>query len=147
MSKKNNRKRKTGWAFTTWFPHGRHPAHYRHTDKGNEEIEYITFTHSPEIQLKGGKVERTVPMLDNISKKEREENKRKGLKQGENRSFAYPKVYEGKRSALGKESDGFAPVPFDDARIGKMYEVFPHENVPKTGGKTKYKKKKTPRHR
>lgn len=141
--KKNNRKRKTGWAQTKWYPHGRHPAHYKW--KGNDEIEYITFTHSPEVQLKSGKVERTVPMLDNVSKKEREENKRKGLKQGENRSYAYPKVYEGKRSALGKESDEFAPVPFDNARIGTMYEVFPREKVPKTGGKTNYKKKKKPR--
>ena len=84
-------------------------------------------------------------MLDNVSKTEREENKRKGLKAGENRSYAYPKVYEGKRSALGAESEEFEPVPFDNARIGKMYEVFPREQVPQTGGKNKYKKKRTPR--
>lgn len=126
--KKNSRKRKsTGWAKTKWYPHGRHPAHYR--SKGGDEIEYITFTHSPEVQLKGGKVERTVPMLDNVSKTEREENKRKGLKAGENRSYAYPKVYEGKRSALGAESEEFEPVPFDNARIGKMYEVLDRKSV------------------
>lgn len=143
--KKNNHKRNSGWAFTKWFPHGNHPAHYQKKKTGGDDVEYITFTHSPEVQLKGGKSERTVPMLDNVSKKEREENKRKGLKTGENRSYAYPKVYEGKRSALGAESKEFDPVPFDKERIGKMYEVFPRESVPKTGGKTKYKKKKTPR--
>lgn len=146
--KKNNRKRKsTGWAFTKWFPHGNHPAHYRKKDKGGDNVEYITFTHSPEVDMPNGKKVRTVPMLDNVSKKEREENRRKGLKAGENRSFAYPKVYEGKRSALGAESDEFDPVPFDNARIGKMYEVFPREQVPKTGGITKYRqrKKKKPR--
>ena len=30
-------------------------------------------------------------------------------------------------------------------RIGKMFETFPRENVPVTGGKAKYKQKKTPR--
>ncbi len=145
--KKNNRKRNSGWAQTKWFPHGRHPAHYKRKGTGSDDIEYIAFTHSPEVDMPNGQKVRTVPMLDNVSKKEREENKCKGLKAGENRSYAYPKVYEGKRSALGAESDKFAPVPFDNERIGKMYEVFPREQVPKTGGITKYRqrKKKKPR--
>lgn len=144
MSKKNNRNRRnTGWAHTKWFPHGNHPANYRKT--GKDDIEYITFTHSPAVELKGGKTERTVPMLDNVSPAERKKNKAEGKKFGENRSYAYPKVYEGKRSALGKETEDFEPVDFDKKRIGKMFETFPRENVPVTGGKAKYKQKKTPR--
>lgn len=48
MPKKNNRNRKnTGWAKTKSYPHERHPATYRRKSAGSDDIEYITFTHSP----------------------------------------------------------------------------------------------------
>ena len=143
MKKKPNRKRSTGWAWTKKYPHENHPATYRR--KNGDEIEYLTFTHSDEIDFgKNGKVQ-TVPLLDNISPAEREKNKAQGLKHGENRSYAYPKVYDGKRSALGAETDKFEPVDFDKKRIGKMFEVFPRENVPTTGGGGQNRKKKKPK--
>ena len=143
MKKKPNRKRSTGWARTKDYPHKKHPATYRR--KNGDEVEYITFTHSDEVDLgQHGKV-RTVPLLDNISPAERKKNNDQGLKHGENRSYAYPKVYVGKRSALGKETDEFEPVDFDKKRIGKMFEVFPRENVPTTGGGGQYRKKKKPK--
>ena len=138
--KKNNRKRSTGWARTAFFPHKKHPATYRRKSVGSDEIEYITFTHSSEVDL-GNKKVRTVPMLDNVSPAERRKNKEQGKKFGENRSYAYPKVFVGKRSTLKAESDEFEPVDFDKKRIGKMFEVFPRENVPLTGGKSKYRQK------
>lgn len=144
MSKKQNRDRKnTGWAETKVYPHENHPAHYRKKDQ--DSIEYITFTHSSEVkQRDGGKIQ-TVPMKDNISPAEREKNKQKGLKSGENRSYAYPKVFEGKRSALHKETADYEPVDFDKKRIKKMFEVFPREKVPITGGATKYRDRKKKR--
>lgn len=143
MKKKPNRKRSTGWAWTKKYPHENHPATYRR--KNGDEIEYLTFTHSEEVDFgEKGKV-RTVPLLDNISPAEREKNKAQALKRGENRSYAYPKVYDGKRSALGAETDKFEPVDFDKKRIGKMFEVFPRENVPTTGGGGQYRKKKKPK--
>ena len=141
--KKNNRKRTTGWAKTKSYPHERHPATYRRKSVGSDDIEYITFTHSAGVQLKNGKVERTVPMLDNVSPAERRKNKEQGKKPGENRSYAYPKVYVGKRSTLQKETTEFEPVEFDKQRIKTMFEIFPRENVPVTGGKSKYKRKKS----
>ena len=146
MAKKNNRKRKTtGWAKTKSYPHERHPAAYRRKGAGSDDIEYITFTHSDMVDFRDkGKV-RTIPLLDNISAIERRKNKESGRKFGENRSYAYPKVFVGKRSALHSETDEFSPVEFDKQRIGKMFEVFPRENVPTTGGKSKYKKNKKPR--
>lgn len=144
MAKKNNRKRSTGWARTAFFPHKKHPATYRRKGVGSDDIEYITFTHSAEVDM-GNKKVRTVPMLDNVSPAERQKNKEQGKKFGENRSYAYPKVFVGKRSALKVESDEFEPVEFDKKRIGKMFEVFPRENVPVTGGKSKYRQKKKPR--
>ena len=146
MPKKNNRNRRnTGWARTKEYPHKKHPATYRRKSTGSDDIEYITFTHSPEVDFgEKGKV-RTVPMLDNVSPAERTKNKAEGKKFGENCSYAYPKVFVGKRSALQKESDEFDPIDFDKQRIGKMFETFPRENVPTTGGKAKYKHKKTPR--
>ena len=83
---------------------------------GSDEIEYLTFTHKDEVDL-GNKKVRTVPMLDNISPAERRKNKEQGKKPGENRSYAYPKVFVGKRSALKEESDEFDPVEFDKDRI------------------------------
>lgn len=144
--KKNNRKRKTGWAKTKSYPHERHPATYRHNGTNSDDIEYITFTHSDEVDF-GKKKIRTVPLLDNVSPAERRKNKELGKKPGENRSYAYPKVFVSKRSALHAETDEFEPVEFDKKRIGKMFEVFPRENVPVTGGKSKYRQrqKKKPR--
>ena len=146
MGKKNNRKRKSsGWAYTKDYPHASHPSAYRRKRSNSDSIEYITFTHSDMVDFGAkGKV-RTVPLLDNISPVERRKNKEQGKKFGENRSYAYPKVFVGKRSALHKETDEFAPVDFDKKRINKMFEVFPRENVPITGGKKKYKQKKKPR--
>ena len=145
MAKKFNRKRKSsGWAKTKYYPHERHPAAYRRKGARSDDIEYITFTHSPEVDL-GNKKVRTVPLLDNVSPAERRKNKAQGKKFGENRSYAYPKVFVGKRSALHDETDEFDPVDFDKKRIGKMFKVFPRENVPFTGGKGKYRKRKKPR--
>ncbi len=141
MSNKKNRKRLTGWAWTKKYPHENHPATYHR--KGSNEIEYITFTHSKEVDFgKKGKVH-TIPLSDNISPLEREKNKRHGKMHGENRSYVYPKVYDGKRSALGKETDEFNPVDSDKEYIKKMFEVFPREQVPLTGGKGKYRKKRS----
>ncbi len=143
MSKKKNRKRSTGWAKTKSYPHERHPATYRR--KNGDEIEYLTFTHSNEVDFgEKGKV-RTVPLMDNISPAERKKNKAQGIKRGQNRSYAYPKVFVGNRSALGAETDEFDPIDFDKRRIGKMFETFPHESVPTTGGKGQYRKMKKPK--
>lgn len=132
MAKKNNRKRRTGWAHTKKIPHENHPANY--VRKVGDKIEYLTFTHSPEVKLPNGAVIQTVPMADNVSKKERETNNRKGLKRGENRSYAYPVVFVGKRSALHSEVVGeFDPVPFDKVRIETMFQVFPRVSVKHTG--------------
>ena len=144
-SRKINRRRKSsGWAHTKVFPHAKHPARYRRKGAGSDDIEYITFTHSDVVDL-GDKQVRTVPMLDNISPEERRKNKAEGKAFGENRSYAYPKVFVGKRSALHKETDKFDPVDFDKQRIETMFEIFPREDVPVTGGKSKYKKEKKPR--
>ena len=101
MSKKNNRNRKnSGWARTKEYPHKKHPATYRRKGSGSDDIEYITFTHSSEVDFgERGKV-RTVPMLDNISPAERKKNKAEGKKFGENRSYAYPKVFVSERISV-----------------------------------------------
>ena len=145
--KKNVRKRKSsGWAHTKVYPHASHPAAYRRTNLKTDDIEYITFTHSSEVDL-GNKKVLTVPLLDNISPKERKQNKSQGKKFGENRSYAYPKVFVGKRSALHKETNEFNPVDYDKNLISIIFDVFPRENVPVTGGKGKHRKKKKSRNK
>lgn len=141
MNKKNNRKRRAGWAHTKKYPHENHPANY--VRKVGDKIEYITFTHSPEIQLSNGAIIQTVPMADNVSKAEREKAKREGKTRFETRSYAYPVVFVGQRSALDKEIVGeFEPTLFDKARIGMLFTALPRVNVVVTGGKGQYKKHK-----
>ena len=131
------------WAYTKHFPHKLHPAVFKRKSRTNRDIEYLTFTHSEEVNL-GNKVVETIPLYDNISPKERSENKAKGLKPGENRSYVYPRVFEGKREALGKGAPKgeFEPVPIDVEKINIYFEVLPHQKVPITGGKGKLKNKK-----
>ena len=146
MGKKQRKRRNAGWAHTKQYPHGNHPAHYRRKD--GDEIEYLTFTHSKAVDMPNGQSVQTVPMFENVNKAEREENRRQGKKAPDGTSYAYPKVFEGKRSALGKEADGFGFADErDKKRAAKMFEIFPREHVGETGGKTKYRKrkKKTPR--
>ena len=145
--KRNNRKRSSGWAYTKKFPHSNHPANYRRSGNSGDDIRYITFTHSDEVNFDDNVKVRTVPLADNISPVERHNNNISGKSRGENRSYAYPKVYVGKRSALGKETNEFETVDFDKKRIDKMFEVFPREVVPVTGGKTKFRKRKNKKSR
>ena len=165
MSNNNRRRKTSGWANTKKYPHERHPANY--VRKVGETIEYLTFTHSPEIEydktkipenvinslLKGVPVGhirkgengnyyvRTIPMADNVSKKERDKAKQAGKSRFETRSYAYPVVFVGTRNALHSEIVGeFEPVPFDKARIETMFNILPRKNIPVTGGKGQYKK-------
>lgn len=136
---KRNRKRSTGWAHTKKYPHRSHPANY--VRNVGDKIEYITFTHSPEVHLSNGAIVRTVPMADNVSRIEREKAKREGKTRFETRSYAYPVVFEGKRSALDKEIENeFEPTPFDKARIETMFKILPRVNVVSTGGAGKFRR-------
>ena len=137
MSKQNRKRKSGGWAKTKQYPHERHPANY--IRMVGDKIEYITFTHSPEVHLPNGAVVQTVPMSDNVSRLERERVKCEGKSRLENRSYAYPVVFEGKRSALHKEVlNEFEPTEFDKSRIETMFKIFPRVGVVSTGGSGKY---------
>lgn len=139
MPKINNRKRKSGWAKTKSYPHRRHPANY--VRKVGDKIEYITFTHASEIKLPNGAVLQSIPMSDNVSKKEREKASREGKSRLENRSYAYPVVFVGQRSALHNEVVGeFKPTPFDKARIETMFKILPRVDIKFTGNNKSNKK-------
>ena len=58
-----------GWAKTKFFPHKRHPARYKRV--GKDEVEYLTFTHSPKVDLGEGKEVDTIPLTSNVSEEER----------------------------------------------------------------------------
>lgn len=130
MAKKKKRSRSTGWAHTKKYPHERHPAHYR--KKGNDDIEYLTFTHSEEVDLPNGKKVTTVPLQNSITPSER----------GTRRSYVFPKVYEGKRSALGKETSEYSIAPEDKTTVHTLFKTLPREKVPVTGGSSQYRKRK-----
>lgn len=159
MEKKNTR----GWSRTKKYPHKRHPANYKR--KVGDKIEYITFTHSPVVELnndnvlpksiigaipnsrisynsQGNMCITTIPMCDNVSKVEREKAKREGKTRLETRSYVFPVVFEGRRSALHSEIIGeFDPVPVDKEHINLCFAALPHAQINTTGGAGQYKKK------
>lgn len=145
MAKKNNRKRSFGWADTKRIPHKKHPANFRRNGRDSDNVKYLTFTHSPIIEIKVGdkiKVVHTIPLTDNISKKERAENKRNGLKAGENRSYVFPLVFNGSRSALGKNNEDYSPVPADRVIIDTLFLALPEMVTPVSRGLDKSVKNK-----
>ena len=144
MGKKRNiRRRKTGgWAYTKSYPHRRHPANYKYTNTYNDDIEYLTFTHSSEVDLDNEKVS-TIPLSDNISPSERLKNNKTNNKN--NISYVYPKVFVGKRSSLQNETNEFEPIKSDKNLISALFNALTRKEVPITGGKGKFKKNKKPR--
>ncbi|MEG2158250.1 MAG: hypothetical protein RRY18_00055 [Clostridia bacterium] len=60
---------------------------------------------------------KTISLSGNVSKFERFENIRLGRQKGENISYAYPKNFEGKRSALGKEIKDYSYVDGDRKQL------------------------------
>jgi len=124
-----NRKRSTGWAYTKKYPHKNHPAYYR--KQKDNDIEYVTFTHSEVVDLGKEKVP-TKKLNKNIDYKNK----------GENRySHVLPRVYEGERSALGKGTNDFKLDKSDKATVDKIFATGKRYPVPRTGGKDKQKKK------
>lgn len=138
MAKKNNRKRSTGWAHTKQFPHKRHPAFFRKT--GQDDIEYVTFTHSEKVDFdKDNKVKpiekhdivKTRKLNVNIDKTERKKGKY---------SHVIPRVYEGKRSALGTGTNMYKLAEEDKPIIDTIFKNGKRYRVPYTGSKPKNKK-------
>ena len=129
-SLKSKRRRKIyGFAQTKEEPHKNHPAFYK--KKNQDEIDYVTFTHSSEIKdKKGNIVEKTIPLTGNIDP---EEKNRK--------SYIYPKSYEGKRSSLGEERPDLSLNTKDKKIVLDSLETLPKEKVKKTSN-SKNKKKK-----
>lgn len=69
-SKSGRQRSKYGFAKTKEDPHRMHPAFYR--KKSSDEIDYVTFTHSPIVyDEKGNPIAVTIPLTSNISPKER----------------------------------------------------------------------------
>ncbi len=121
MGKKNSRS--TGWAKTRKFPHTSHPAFYRWKNSSSDDISYVTFTHSNPAKINNEYVE-TVPLKTNIRKT------------GDNStSHVVPRVYEGKRSSLGKRTDEYRIAKEDQPTIDKIFKTAPRYPVPKKNKK------------
>ncbi len=127
-SKQNKRPRKeNGFAETKEYPHKKHPAKFK-KKRGSDMVIYITFTHSEEVDM-GDKTIQTIPLNSNINHKERGTKRKDGKP---NISYAYPKVYVGTRSALGKGTDKYSLTEADKALVDELFKLLPQEQVPKT---------------
>lgn len=127
-SNKNRRHKTSGWAKTKTYPHKRHPAKYK--KHGSDQIDYLVFTHSDEVNMPNGTKVKTIPLSSNINPAER----------GKSISHVFPKVFRGKRSALGSEANDFSLTPEDKKTVDKLFDELPVQYVPTTGGENKFKK-------
>lgn len=121
---KTRQRKKSGFANTKHYPHKNHPANYRNI--GNDIVEYITFTHHDIVKL-NDKEYATIPLTDNIDKRVQKKNKGKHKK---DISYAYSKVFVGKRSALGKGNDNYSLLSEDKQIVDDLYKTLPREYVP-----------------
>lgn len=131
----NRQRKKSGFANTKVYPHKNHPANYRRI--GVDDIEYITFTHHDKVKV-NNKTYETIPLHDNINIKVQKANKNNLQK---DISFAYPKVYVGKRSALKSEITDCSFVEKDKILVNKLFDTLPKEKVNYTSNSKKSKKK------
>lgn len=126
------RQRKNGgFADTKRYPHKNHPAKYNRL--GNDDIEYITFTHHKQVKL-GNQIFDTIPLTSNIDKEERRKTK--------NKSHVFPKVFIGKRSALGKENKNYDLIKEDNVIVNDLFKTLPKEKVPYNSNSYKKSKRK-----
>ncbi len=126
----------TGFAETKEYPTRKHPANYKR-QRGSDSVEYITFTHSKEVDIGGNKI-KTIPLTSNINPAERGTLNENGEP---NISYAYPQVFKGKRSALGAETDKYSLTSTDKEIVDKLFATLPRVEVRYTSNS----KKKTPR--
>lgn len=128
-SKGGRKRSKYGFAKTKEDPHRMHPAFYR--KKSSDEIDYVTFTHSPIVyDEKGNPIAVTIPLTSNISPKER----------GKKISYIYPKSYNGKRSALGIEENDYSLTKEDKKIVLDSLDTLPKEQIKKTSNSKKKSK-------
>ena len=129
-SKSGRKRSKYGFASTKVIPNAGHPALYR--KKTSDEIDYVTFTHSPIVyDEKGNPIAVTIPLTSNINPKER----------GKSISYMYPKSYKGKRSQLGKELNDFSLTKEDKEIVINGLNTLPTEKIIKTSNSKKKNKK------
>lgn len=123
-------RKKSGFADTKNYPHKRHPAKYRRLD--NDDIEYITFTHHDKVEI-NGETFPTIPLNSNINKEERKHSKKI--------SYVFPKVFIGKRSALGAENKRYDLINKDNIFVNELFNTLPKEKV-SYSNKSKKKKQR-----
>ena len=124
------RYKKDGWAITKWKHHKNHPAYYR--KKGNNNIEYVTFTSSNVVDFGDEKIS-TQRLNRNINKDSRK-NKTEF-------SYVVPRVYLGTRDSLGKGTNDFVLYKEDFDLIMNIFSNSPKVNVPIILVKKKKRKK------
>lgn len=138
MAKKNNRKRSTGWAHTKQFPHKRHPAYFRKT--GQDDIEYVTFTHSEKVDFDKDNKAKPIEKHDIVETRRLKVNIDKTEKNKGEYSHVVPRVYEGKRSALGAGTNTYKLAEDDKPTVDYIFKTGKRYKVPRTGNKSKSKK-------
>lgn len=95
------RKSRKSYAYTKRYPIPNHPAEYRKNGK-KEEIEYVTFTHSSEVDLDKGDKSKPLETHRKISTIELSHNIDKNKTE---KSYVVPIVYQGERDLLGRKRD------------------------------------------
>ena len=135
--KKNNRKRSTGWAHTKKYPHKNHPAYFRKT--GQDDVEYVTFTHSSEVDFDKDNKRKPIEKHDIVTTRKLNVNIDKTERSSGEYSHVIPRVYEGKRAALGAGTNKYKLADEDKPTVDDIFKNGKRYKVPHTGSKPKNK--------
>lgn len=137
MAKKSSRKRSTGWAHTKWKPHKNHPAYFRKT--GQDDVEYVTFTHSETVDFDKDNKAKPIEKHDVVKTRRLKVNIDKTEKNKGEYSHVIPRVYEGRRSALGSGTNKYKLAEEDKPIVDNIFKNGKRYKVSHTNGKPKSK--------
>lgn len=129
MKKNNRNQKRSDFAWTKWFPHARHPAYFKR--KGNNNIEYVTFTSSSNPIINGKNVE-FKKLKHNIDPSQ----------EGISNSHVLNRVYVGNRDALDKRIKGYKISQADKKTIEDIFNTAPKIFVPYTSNSKNKKPRK-----
>lgn len=110
------------------YLHKNHPAKYNRL--GNDDIEYVAFIHHNTARI-NDKTYNTLPLSTSIDVSER----------GKSKSYAFPKAFVGKISALGKEDKKYNLIDKDNILMNDLFNSLPKEKVPYSINSKKKKRK------
>ena len=137
FEKIRNTRKTEGFANAKKYPHKKHPAYYKQLSRNN--IEYVTFTHSPNNVKIDGQEYEVKPLNDSIkSNNTIKQNKKDKIK----RNYVCLVKFVSNRNILGQDNNNYAFSDKDKKMVDNLFKTLPTLHIEFTKNKRKTKNKK-----